>query len=154
MPIVDPRFSYGDYVLWQGDDRWELIDGEAFCVSPAPRTAHQRILLEIGSQSRNALQGHRCQPFVAPFDVRLPEGSKADEKIKTVVQPDVVVICDPGKIDEKGARGAPDFVVEILSPATTSRDRVQKAALYERLGVRECWIADPDRKTIEVRVLG
>lgn len=139
----DPRFTYGDYVQWTGDERWELIDGSARMMSPAPGRWHQEVVLGIGAQVRLFFRGKSCQPFVAPFDVRLPRGDEVDEAIETVVQPDLAVLCDPEKIDDSGARGAPDWVVEVLSPATTSYDRITKRDLYEHHGVREYWLVDP-----------
>lgn len=150
----DHRYTYGEYVLWDGDERWELIDGEPYCMSPAPTRAHQWILVDFTRQLASALLGHRCQVYAAPFDVRLPEGNEVDDNIRTVVQPDVVVYCDPTKLDDRGARGAPDFAVEILSPSTTARDRRTKTDLYEKHGVREYWIVDPLAKNVEVRILG
>lgn len=139
-----PRFTYEDYCQWQGDERWELIDGEAFLMSPAPRLRHQRILGELHRQMANFLLGKSCQVFVAPVDVRLPKWpGEPDAKVDTVVQPDLVVVCDPGKLDDAGVRGAPDLVIEILSPATASRDQVSKRDLYLRHGVREYWLVDP-----------
>lgn len=138
-----PRFTYEDYCRWQGDERWELIDGEAFLMSPAPRLRHQRILGELHRQMANFLLGKSCQVFVAPVDVRLPKRGEADAQVDTVVQPDLVVVCDPGKLDEAGVRGGPDLVVEILSSATASRDEVLKPDLYLRHGVREYWLVDP-----------
>jgi Uma2 family endonuclease len=143
----DPRFTYGDYVQWQGDERWELIDGIAHLMSPAPSMAHQRVLMELARQIANQLEGQRCRLFPAPFDVRLPRTEEADDSVDTVVQPDLVVVCDPDKLDEAGVRGAPDWVIEILSPSTTARDRIEKRDLYERTGVREYWIVHPTEAT-------
>lgn len=143
----DPRFTYADYVQWTGDARWELIDGGARMTSPAPGRRHQDVVLGIGAQLRAQLRGRRCRVFVAPFDVRLASedepSAEADAAIDTVVQPDVAMVCDPSKLDEAGALGAPDWIVEVLSPATTSYDRLTKRDLYERHGVREYWIVDP-----------
>ncbi|MCA9712927.1 MAG: Uma2 family endonuclease, partial [Myxococcales bacterium] len=130
-PILHPRFTYGDYRQWMGDERWELIDGEAYLMSPAPKRRHQRASMGLSAQIANALEGGSCQVYAAPFDVRLPDGDEADDDVATVVQPDVVVICDPAKLDDAGCRGAPDWVVEILSPSTTARDRIDKRDLYQ-----------------------
>lgn len=145
-----PRFTYGEYVQWQGDERWELIDGEAYLMSPAPTRAHQRILFELARQAADTLEEGPCEVDIAPFDVRFPKTDEADEAIDTVLQPDLVVICDPQKLDDAGARGAPDWVVEILSPSTTSRDRVAKRRVYERHGVREYWVIDPKTRDVTV----
>lgn len=148
--VETPRYNYGDYLLWQGDDRWELIDGEAYLMSPAPGLRHQRVVGELYFQIAAFLKGRECEVFVAPVDVRLPKAAESDAEIETVVQPDLVVVCDPGKLDEAGVRGAPDLVVEVLSPSTTSRDEVVKRELYDRHGVREYWIVDPAKKQIRL----
>ena len=147
---TDPRFTYGDYRQWQGDDRWELIGGEAFDMSPAPSRAHQEAVGGLFSQIRTFLEGHPCRVYVAPFDVRLPVGDEADDAIETVVQPDVSVICDASKLDDAGCRGAPDWIVEVLSPRTAVRDQVQKRDLYARHGVREYWIVHPQDRLLTV----
>lgn len=140
---AEPRFTYGDYVLWQGDERWELIDGRAYLMSPAPTRLHQQVLVELLRQTANALVDGPCRVYVAPFDVRLPSADEADADVRDVVQPDLVVVCDPAKLDDAGCRGAPDWLVEILSPSTKVRDHVEKRDLYERSGVREYWVVDP-----------
>lgn len=137
------RFTYGDYRRWPDEERWELIEGEAFNMSPAPSRSHQDWVLELGRQIANHLLGKPCRPFIAPFDVRLPEKNEADDDIKTVVQPDISVICDRSKLDESGCRGAPDFIIEVLSPGTSRKDQIQKKRLYERHGVREYWLVHP-----------
>jgi len=136
-------FTYGDYRQWPEDERWELIAGEAYAMSPAPTRTHQTVLVEILRQVANFLEGKPCQVFVAPFDVRLPEREESDDEIETVVQPDLAVVCDASKLDEKGCRGAPDWVIEVLSPSTASKDHVRKKSLYERHGVREYWLVHP-----------
>lgn len=152
--VQPPRFTYGDYVQWQGDERWELIDGEAYLMSPAPLRIHQEMLAEIYRQAADHFEGSPCQAYFAPFDVRFPsDENEADEDVDTVLQPDLVVICDRSKLDAAGARGAPDWVVEILSPSTTSRDRVAKRHVYERHGVREYWVVDPASRQAVVHVL-
>ena len=137
------RYTYGDYVQWTGDERWELVDGQVFDMTPAPSRLHQQVVTGLVLQIGNHLRGHRCQVYVAPFDVRLPKGDEPDQQIDTVVQPDIVVICDPAKLDDAGCRGAPDWVVEILSPRTSARDQELKRDLYARSGVREYWHLDP-----------
>lgn len=139
----DPRFTYGDYVQWSGDERWELIDGVARMMSPAPSRWHQQVVSALGEQVGPELRRRGCSPFVAPFDVRLPTSDEPDEVVVTVVQPDYSVICDSAKLDDAGCRGAPDWIVEVLSPSTTGHDRIAKRDLYERHGVREYWIVDP-----------
>jgi Uma2 family endonuclease len=149
----DSGYTYRDYLSWPDEERWELIDGVAYCMSPAPAPRHQEHLVELVSQFAAHLRRKPCRVYVAPFDVRLPDGDEADEKIRTVVQPDLVVICDATKIDERGCRGAPDLAIEILSPSTGSKDQVQKLGLYERHGVREYWVVDPGTRVTRVYLL-
>lgn len=116
---------------------------------------HQDIAGEIFRQIANALQGTPCRVFIAPVDVRLPKADEADEAIDTVVQPDVLVVCDERKISERGVRGAPDFVVEVLSPATAGHDQVKKRRIYERHGVKEYWLVHPTDRILTVyRLMG
>ena len=135
-------FTYADYRRWPDDERWELIDGVAYAMA-APGLIHQTVVGELFVQISLFLRGKPCRPFVAPFDVRLPRGSEADDDILTVVQPDIVVVCDPAKLSERGCRGAPDWVIEVLSPSTAAKDQIQKLAAYERAGVREVWLVHP-----------
>ncbi len=144
----DEHFTYGDYLSWNDDERWELIDGVPYDMSPAPRVAHQRILGNLHYQLFPWFIDKPCQLFLAPFDVRLPEADEADERVATVVQPDLLVVCDPGKLDQAGCRGAPDLIIEILSPGTAHKDLKIKFDLYERAGVREYWIVDPAERTV------
>lgn len=148
--VETPRYSYADYLLWQGDERWELIDGEAFLMNPAPGLRHQRVVGELYFQIATFLKGRECEVFVAPVDVRLPKAAEADDDIDTVVQPDLVVVCDKTKLDEAGVPGAPELVVEVLSPSTTSRDEVVKRELYEQHGVAEYWIVDPAKQQLRI----
>jgi Uma2 family endonuclease len=131
---------YSDYLTWPDDIRYELIDGIAYAMSPAPDLAHQDVVGEIYHQARSALQGKPCRAFIAPVDVRLPKQDEADEHVDTVVQPDVMVVCDNSKLDRRGIRGAPDWVVEVLSPSTSGHDQIKKRDIYERHGVREYWL--------------
>jgi len=144
------KFTYGDYITWSDDERWELIDGYAYNMSPAPSTRHQRISREIERQIANFLLDRSCEVFDAPFDVRLPDTDEADEDIYTVVQPDIVVICDAKKLDEKGCRGAPDLIVEIISPDTGAKDMKIKLPLYEKHGVKEYCVVHPTDNIVMV----
>ena len=139
------RYTYADYLTWDDDVRRELIDGEIFVMSPAPRRSHQRLVLGIASQVETQIEeaDGDCEVNIAPFDVRLPAASDADGDEDTVVQPDLVVICDEAKLDDRGARGAPDWLVEVLSPSTASHDQIRKRDLYEKHGVREYWLVHP-----------
>ncbi|MEE4296483.1 MAG: Uma2 family endonuclease [Wenzhouxiangella sp.] len=144
----DQRYTYGDYRTWPEDVRYELIDGTAWLMSPGPGRLHQEIVGEIYFQARQSLAGQLCKAYIAPFDVRLPKGNEADDLIDTVVQPDVLVICDRDKLDDAGLRGAPDWVVEVLSPSTAAHDQTRKLAVYERSGVSEVWLVHPTDRTL------
>ena len=151
---LDERYTYGDYLTWDDDERWELIDGIPYNMSPAPRVRHQGILMELSRQFANYLVDKPYRLFAAPFDVRLPESDESDNQVETVVQPDLSVICDRTRLDEAGCRGAPDLIVEILSPGTAHKDLKVKFDRYERAGVREYWIVDPAEKTVMVFTRG
>ncbi len=148
-------FTYMDYCGWPDDERWELIDGVAYNMSPAPSTRHQLISGELFRQIADFLVGKKCNAFPAPFDVRLPgRAEQKDEEVDTVVQPDIVVVCDRKKLDDKGCRGAPDWIIEILSPGTAVKDLKIKQALYERHRVHELWFVHPTDKTVMIFRLG
>ncbi|MDQ7822567.1 MAG: Uma2 family endonuclease [Candidatus Eremiobacteraeota bacterium] len=144
------KFTYGDYYSWDDGLRWELIDGVPFNMTPAPGVPHQRMLIELARQFATYFLQKECQVFIAPLDVRIPLHDERDEDITTVVQPDLIVVCDKEKIDERGVRGAPDLVIEIQSPSTARRDLKEKLALYERSGVKEYWIVQPSEKLVMV----
>jgi len=149
---VPHHFTWSDYQQFAGPQRWELLDGQALAMSPAPGLLHQDVVLEIASQAKQFLEDKPCRAFVAPLDVRLPQHDEDDELVDTVVQPDVLVVCDPSKLDERGVRGAPDWVVEVISPSTAGHDQVRKRRVYERAGVREFWLVHPqDRLAILYR---
>ncbi|MFN7571130.1 MAG: Uma2 family endonuclease [Betaproteobacteria bacterium] len=151
LPLrTEGHYTYADYCGWDDDQRWELIDGQAYAMAPGPTRAHQIVVGEVFRQIANALEGKRCQAYVAPFDVRLPRGDEADDSIDTVVQPDIAVFCDPTKLDARGARGAPDGIVEVLSPSSAQHDHVRKRALYERSGVAEYWLVHPTDRVVHV----
>ena len=149
----DRHHTYADYLGWPEDARYELIDGEAWLMAPAPALDHQDIAGEIYHQLRNQLDGQPCRPFIAPVDVRLPRGDESDDAIDTVVQPDVLVVCDAGRIDRRGIRGAPDWVAEVLSPATAAHDQIVKRRIYERAGVPEYWLVHPQDRTVTIYTL-
>ena len=137
------RFTYRDYRTWPDEERWEIIDGHAWAMSPAPRSRHQALVWRLSALLYIFLQGKPCRAYPAPFDVLLPRGDEEDDEVDTIVQPDISVFCDKSKITEGGARGAPDLVVEILSPSTSRKDLREKFDRYERAGVREYWVVDP-----------
>ena len=150
----DEKWSYREYRDWPDDERWEIIDGNAYAMSPAPSPRHQDILLEIGRQFKTFLLDRPCKVFVAPFDVRFPEAGEANDYASNVVQPDIVVVCNRDKLDAAGCVGAPDMVAEILSPSTARKDQKEKFLLYERHGVKEYWIVDPTAQVVHVYCLG
>ena len=144
-------FSYKDYLSWTADnERWELINGIAYDMSPAPTRRHQNISQNISRMLSNYLEDKECSIYTAPFDVRLPVGFQTDDEIKTVVQPDISVFCDQDKLDDRGAVGAPDLIIEILSPSTAAKDLREKFSLYEKSEVKEYWIVDPANETLTV----
>ena len=149
LPQNNIRYTYADYLSWDDGERWELIDGIPYAMSPAPTPIHQEISVNLTLQIGAFLKNKPCRLYTAPFDVRL----NADEKDDTVLQPDLSVVCDPSKINETGCIGAPDFVIEIISPSTARRDRMVKLKQYQQAGVREYWIVDPDTKTVQVCIL-
>ncbi len=148
------RYSYKDYLNWdQEDERWEIIEGIPFDMTPAPSSRHQEVLGSIFALFYNYLADKKGKVYMAPFEVRLSD-SKKDEEIFNVVQPDVTVVCDVTKIDQRGLKGSPDLIVEILSPgASAKRDKVVKFQLYEKYKVREYWIVDPFHENIEVYLI-
>ena len=154
LPQRDLEFhTYADYLAWPADIRYELIDGIAYAMGPAPVRRHQEVAGEMFRQIADALDGSPCRPYIAPFDVRLPCANEADEFVNTVVQPDISVICDKTKLDERGCRGAPDWIIEVISPSTASHDQIVKRALYERVGVREFWLVHPVDNVVIIYLL-
>jgi Uma2 family endonuclease len=149
LPKEEQLFTYADYKQWELDpgERWELIYGEAFAIS-GPNEQHQSILMELSSQFHNFLRGKPCKVYPAPFDVRL--FYEEDESDDTVVQPDIVIICDEKKRGTEGCRGAPDLAVEILSPSNTAIEMQRKFKLYRKAGVREYWVVDTEHKELTV----
>ena len=153
---LNKRYTYADYLTWLDDKTRELIHGFIHEMSPAPRLTHaivsKNIYRHLDAVVRN--NNGKCQVFYAPFDVRFPkQGETADNKIDTVVQPDICVVCDLTKLDEKGCCGAPDMIVEILSPSTLKKDVTKKFDLYEASGVKEYWIVHPGDKVVTVFLL-
>ncbi len=147
-------FTYGDYLTWPDDERWEIIDGEPYALTPAPIPTHQEVVADLVAQIRPFLRGKPCKVYPSPIDLLIPEGDEADEDVRTVVQPDILVVCDPAKIGEKRIRGAPDLVIEVISPSTSSRDAILKRRRYERAGAREFWMVHPVDRMVTVFRLG
>ena len=150
----DFKVTYRDYLKMPDDgNRWEVIDGKLYMMA-APNTLHQSVLMELSNRFYNFLRGKRCKVFAAPFDVRLPVYDERDENVINVVQPDLMVYCDPKGVDEKGGKAAPSIVVEVLSPSTSRGDKKFKHQLYEQAKVKEYWIVDASNEFVEVHVHG
>lgn len=147
---LNGTYSYSDYLMWKIKEKIELIKGKIIAMSPAPNRLHQRISMKMSLEFAKFFDNHQCQLYAAPFDVRFPH---PDGTIKTVVQPDICVICDPSKLDEKGCLGAPDLVVEILSPGNSRREMKDKYELYQEQGVSEYWVVRPEERNIHIYVL-
>lgn len=145
-------YTYADYLCWQVKERLELIKGRLFKMSPAPATYHQKISGHIYRDISYYLKKRKCEVFHAPFDVRLPirNNENTDEAIFTIVQPDICIICDSSIIDARGCLGAPDMIVEILSPSTAAKDLKDKFYLYEETGVKEYWVVYPGENILEI----
>ena len=147
------RYTLADALTWDEQDRIELIDGYPVMMAP-PVRVHQEISGELFGQLRDYLKGKTCKVYAAPFAVRLFEREgDFPEDVDTLVEPDITVVCDPSKLDDTGCKGAPDLVMEILSPSTQRHDKLTKFNLYQRSGVREYWIVDPASKSVQVFVL-
>ena len=138
-------YTYADFLEWKGPERYELVGGEAYLMA-APDPEHQRLLMEIAAQLHRFLKGKPCRVFPAPFAVRL--SPQADNRDDTVFEPDITVVCDRSKIDRRGCSGVPDFVAEIISPRTASYDKVLKFNRYQKAGIREYWMVEPESRTV------
>lgn len=148
---ADEYFTYKEYRTWPDDERWELIHGVPYAMSPAPSLNHQSIVGKIFFQMESFFKKKQCQVFISPVDVLFSkDGDKNTDDIDTIVQPDVVVVCDKKKLAGPYIKGAPDLVVEVLSPSTASKDMKLKFNLYESNGVKEYWVVHPHDKTILV----
>ena len=148
IPREFETYSWKDYRSWSEEERWELLEGIAWSMSPAPSRTHQKLLGELFTQFYNFLEGTECEVYAAPFDVKL--SPETEDDAPTVVQPDIVLCCDPDKLTDWGLQGAPDLVTEIVSPDSGRKDRREKFRLYERYGTGEYWIVDPDEEVVEV----
>jgi Uma2 family endonuclease len=147
MPLLKNKehYTYAEYLTWPDDERWEIIGGIAYAMTPAPGVWHQQIVISLARILGFYLLRHRCRLMVSPLDVVLSE--------EDVVQPDVFVVCDPQKIKDTHIDGAPDLIFEILSPSTSLKDRREKKHLYEEHGVKEYILLDPLAFTAERFVL-
>ncbi|MDR2607277.1 MAG: Uma2 family endonuclease [Treponema sp.] len=150
LPKEQDRYTYADFLEWDEGERYEIIDGEAYMMS-APARIHQEICMALSAALYNYLAGKTSEVYAAPFAVRLfPTVDQSDD---TVVEPDIAVVCDPSKLDDRGCNGPPDFIIEITSPSTARYDRIVKFNKYREAGVREYWIADPEEKVVSAYVL-
>ncbi|MDQ7822783.1 MAG: Uma2 family endonuclease [Candidatus Eremiobacteraeota bacterium] len=143
-------FTYGDYLSCPDEGRFEVLEGTLYAMTPAPSRMHQKILLALASKFYNYFEGKLCEVYCAPFDVRLAGEGEKDGDITTVVQPDIAVVCDRAKLDEKGCLGSPDLIIEISSPQTASYDYIKKLSLYEKHGVKEYWIVSQADMTLMI----
>ena len=148
-------YTYADYLLWQFKERVELIKGKIFKMSPAPSRKHQDISWKLTREIDKVFYKTACKMYAAPFDVRLinHKVSTDDHKIITVVQPDLCVVCDRSKLDDKGCLGAPDLIIEILSPGNSNKEMDVKFDLYQENGVKEYWIVNPTDETVYIYFL-
>jgi Uma2 family endonuclease len=153
IEAYNASYTYADYLKFEFEEMVELIRGKIFRMSPAPRVTHQKISMHLSRIYSNFLFSNICQVFHAPTDVVLPIPNKKKESAITVVQPDIVVVCDQNKVEELCIFGAPDLIVEILSPHTRKKDLQYKYEVYEEAGVREYWIVMPEERLLEVFVL-
>ncbi|MDR1701938.1 MAG: Uma2 family endonuclease [Sporomusaceae bacterium] len=147
MDAVEKKYTYTDYCKFNDDKRREIINGVIYLMT-APNKEHQEILVNLSTEFNFYLKGKKCKVYVAPFDIRLPKEGETKATVSTTVQPDIVVICDKNKLDRRGCFGAPDLVIEILSPSTGQRDLIDKFNLYQEHGVREYWIVDAAHQII------
>ncbi len=152
MSLTKPeeKYTYAHYLNWPENERWEIIDGVPY-MQAAPSRIHQEISIELATQLHTHLRGKTCRAFTAPFCVRLDAGK--DDDVINVVEPDISIVCDSSKLDEKGCKGTPDMIVEILSPSTNRTDRFVKFNKYEKAGLKEYWIIDPEAKLVSVFTL-
>lgn len=151
----DKTYSYADYLTWKFQERLEIFKGKLFKMSPTPSTSHQKVASNLHGILWGNFKNHSCKLFSAPFDVRLLDKKKStnDSDVITVVQPDLCIICDENKLDQRGAFGAPDLIIEILSPGNSKKEMKYKFDLYEEAGVLEYWIVNPADKTILIYIL-
>ena len=152
LDLVNGIYTYADYLMWKIKDRLELLKGKIFQMG-APSLTHQTVSMNFSHLLSNYFYKTPCKLFAAPFDVRLAKKGEKDNEIYTVVQPDLCVVCDADKLDERGCWGAPDLIIEILSPGNSKKEMLNKYELYEEAGVREYWVVRPDYKEITQFVL-
>ena len=150
QPVEKETYTYADYLERDDNERYEIIHGKVVMMT-LPPTVHQEVRGNIGLHFYNFVQGKPFEIYFLPIAVRLFEQQNdTPDKVDTVVEPDITVVCDKAKLDDYGCKGAPDMVIEILSPSTMRHDRIVKLELYRRAGVREYWIVDPQSQSVEV----
>ncbi len=153
LPVLKDSCTFADFLRWDESERCELINGKVYMMA-TPLRIHQDISGELFGQIRDFLKGKSCKVYHAPFGVRLFEkDDDTSDDVDTVLVPDISVICDESKLDDYGCKGAPDFIIEILSPSNERHDRFVKYNLYMRAKVREYWIVDPQEKAVQVFLL-
>ena len=152
LDLVNGIYTYADYLMWKIKDRLELLKGKIFQMG-APSLTHQMVSMNFSRLLSNYFYKTPCKLFAAPFDVRLAKKGEKDNEVYTVVQPDLCVVCDADKLDERGCWGAPDLIIEILSPGNSKKELKNKYELYQEAGVREYWVIRPDNKEITQFVL-
>ena len=152
LPEKNKKYTYADYLTWSEEERWEIINGIPY-LQAAPTWQYQAVLLELARQFANYLQDKSCRVFTAPFDLRIPEANEKDEETTNVVQPDIIIICDKSGLKKTGYYGVPELIIEVVSPSTGQKDKIEKFNLYEKAGVKEYWIVEPDEKVVMVFTL-
>ncbi len=148
LPKFEQKYSYANYLTWDESERWEILDGIPY-MQASPSRRHQEISLSLLMKFANYLEGKSCKVYHAPFCVRLDE-SKNDYEVKDVVEPDITIVCDASKLDENGCKGSPDMIIEIISPSSGKLDKIIKFNKYEKAGVKEYWIVEPELKLLSV----
>ena len=150
--LIDPikTYTYKDYILYDENERIEIIDGTIYNMSPAPSRIHQKIIMELSAEIRNYIKANNgsCEVYPAPFDVILKNDDEIIEDCKNIIQPDISVICDKNKLTDKGCTGSPDMIVEVVSPHNPNNDFIRKLNLYDKYKVKEYWIVNPMKKNI------
>lgn len=150
LPDKSKKYTYADCLKWPEEERWEIIDGVPYLLS-SPTWQHQALSLELSRQFSNYLINKPCRVFTAPFDLRIPESAvERDEDCSNVFQPDILVVCDSSRLKGTGYFGVPDLIIEISSPSTTKHDKILKFNKYEKAGVKEYWIVEPDGRVISI----
>ncbi|GAW30543.1 Uma2 family endonuclease [Carboxydocella sp. JDF658] len=152
LPNEKKIYTYRDYLAWEGEDKLEIIEGVPY-LQASPGREHQRVSMNLSLLLGSYFRDRDCEVYAAPFDVLLLAPGESEEDCTNVVQPDLLVVCDQTKLNERGCKGSPDLVVEILSPSTASIDYIKKMALYEKYGVKEYWIVSPKSRTVQIFAL-